>query len=334
MSKGDGKAAAVYGDSLVWDAHSGFGPSPEVDLSKLAIWKDAGVGYLSIDVGYDVMDWRDTVKSLAAFRRWIMASPDYQLVRSVDEIETARKAGKMAVTFDLEGMNALDGSLDMVQLYYDLGVRQMLFAYNRNNLAGGGCHDRDIGLTDFGRAVIAEMNRLGMVVDCSHTSYRTTMEAMEMSTAPVVFSHSNSRRLHDHERNIRDDQAKACAATGGVVGVNGLSLFLAPGAPRVESLADHIEHYAGLIGAEHVGLGLDYAWHEDSGGEDEIEAVIGSNRDYWPERQYPADAEIAYLAPDCLRALTGILLARQFSESDVRGILGGNFMRVASQVWK
>ena len=102
VSKGDGKAAAIYADSLVWDAHSGFGPSPEVDLSKLAIWKDAGVGYLSIDVGYDVMDWRDTIKSLAYFRRWIMASEDYRLVSSVDEIRTARKAGKMAVTFDLE----------------------------------------------------------------------------------------------------------------------------------------------------------------------------------------------------------------------------------------
>ena len=84
------KAAAIYDASLVWDAHSGFGPSPEVDLSKLAIWKDAGVGYLSIDVGYDVMDWRDTLKSLAAFRRWIMASDDYRLVGSVDEIRAAR----------------------------------------------------------------------------------------------------------------------------------------------------------------------------------------------------------------------------------------------------
>src|SRR3546814_2667254 len=99
------------------------------------------------------MDGRDTVKSIAAFRRWIMASRDYRLVRSVDDIGAARAAGQMAVAFDLEGMNALDGSLDMVQLYYDLGVRQMLFAYNRNNLAGGGCHDRDIGLTDVGRAV-------------------------------------------------------------------------------------------------------------------------------------------------------------------------------------
>jgi membrane dipeptidase len=333
VKAGNGNAAAIYADTLVWDAHSGFGPSPEVDLSKLAIWKDAGIGYLSIDVGYDVMDWRDTIKSIAAFRRWIMASPDHQLVRSVDEIRAARAAGRMAVTFDLEGMNALDGSLDMVQLYYVLGVRQMLFAYNRNNLAGGGCHDRDVGLTDFGRAVIREMNRVGMVVDCSHSSYRTTMEAMELSAAPVVFSQSNARHLHDHERNIRDEQAKACAATGGVVGVNGVDLFLSAGKPDVDILADHIEHYAGLIGAAHVGIGLDYAWPDDDGGEEKIGGVITAHRDYWPESQYPG-GDVGYLAPSCLRDLTGILLARQFSESDVRGILGGNFMRVASQVWR
>jgi len=333
VSKGNGRAAAIYADSLVWDAHSGFGPSPTVDLSKLAIWKDAGVNYLSIDVGYDVMDWRDTVKSLAHFRRWIMASDDYRLVSSVDEIHAARAAGKMAVTFDLEGMNALDGSVDMVQFYYDLGVRQMLFAYNRNNLAGGGCHEGDAGLTDFGRAVIREMNRLGMVVDCSHTSYRTTMEAMEASAAPVVFSHSNSRQLHDHERNIRDEQAKACAATGGVVGVNGLNLFLGKADLDTAVLADHIEHYAELIGPDHVGIGLDYAWPDDGKKEDGGD-VFAANPDYWPVRQYPEGYPWGFLAPDCLGELTEILLARQFGESDVRGILGGNFLRVASQVWK
>lgn len=332
MSASNDRAATLYEDALVWDAHSGFGPSPTVDLSKLALWKDAGVAYLSINVGYDVMDWRDTVKSLAAFRRWIMASSDYRLVSAVDEIRAARAAGRMAVTFDLEGMNALAGSLDMVQLYHDLGVRQMLFAYNRNNRAGGGCHDADVGLTDFGRAVLREMNRLGMVVDCSHCGYRTTMEAMELSAAPIVFSHSNARQLHDHERNILDEQARACAATGGVVGVNGLGLFLGPDEPTVERLADHIAHYAELIGPAHVGLGLDYAWPDDDG-EGGIEAIIGANRGYWPESQYPG-GKVSYLAPDCLAALTGILLARQFSESDVNGILGGNFMRVARQVWR
>ena len=114
-------AEQLFRDGIIWDDHAGFGPDPGVDLGKLQIWKDAGVHYLSINVGYDVMDWRDSVKSLAAFRRWILATDGYQLVASVDEVRQARKAGNLAVTFDLEGMNALDGSLDMVEMYYHLG---------------------------------------------------------------------------------------------------------------------------------------------------------------------------------------------------------------------
>ena len=327
-------ARALYDDALVWDDHAGFGPDPSVDLSKLAIWKDAGINYLSINVGYDLMDWRDTVKALAAFRRWILASEGYALVGTVDEIEPARQAGKMACTFDLEGMNALDGSVDMVELYYDLGVRQMLFAYNRNNQAGGGCHDDDIGLTTFGREVIAEMNRVGMVIDCSHCSYTTSMEAMAASAAPTIFSHSNARALRDHERNIWDDQAKACAATGGVVGIVSLDLFMTDGEATVEILADHIDHYVNLIGADHVGIGLDYAWGDDeqTDGGDEFAEVVERNRDFWPARQYP-DRPIRFLPPDCLPRLTEVLLERQYAEDDVRAILGGNFMRVARQVW-
>ncbi|MDA0952930.1 MAG: membrane dipeptidase, partial [Proteobacteria bacterium] len=252
-------ARRLFENHVVWDDHAGFGPDPSVDLSKLQIWKDAGVDYLSIDVGYDVMDWRMTVKSLAAFRRWIRATDGYRLVTSVAEVRQAKKDGDLAVTFDLEGMNCLDGSLDMVELYHALGVRQMLFAYNKNNLAGGGCHNGNEGLSDFGRAVIGEMNRLGMIVDLSHCSHRTTMEAMALSSAPCIFSHSNSRELWDHERNIYDDQVKACAATGGVVGIVGIGIFLGNNDIRTATLADHIDHYVNLVGPSHVGIGLDYA---------------------------------------------------------------------------
>ncbi len=169
----------------------------------------------------------------------------------------AKREGKLAVSFDLEGMDALNGDIGMVDVYYRLGVRQMLFAYNRNNKAGGGCHDEDIGLTPFGRDVIREMNRVGMLVDCSHCGHRTTMEAMEVSTAPVIFSHSNARRLCDHERNIRDDQIKGCAATGGVIAVTGVGRFLGPRGPVVEHVVEHIDYMVELVGPQHVGLGMD-----------------------------------------------------------------------------
>ncbi|HKB33391.1 MAG TPA: membrane dipeptidase [Candidatus Dormibacteraeota bacterium] len=109
----------------------------------------------------------------------------------------------MTVAFDLEGTEPLDGSLDMIETYYDLGVRTMLMAYNEPNRAGGGCHgDPEIGLTAFGQAVVREMNRIGMLVDATHCSRRTTFDFFELSEAPVVFSHSVPAGLKKHPRNV------------------------------------------------------------------------------------------------------------------------------------
>ena len=321
---------ALFADAFVWDAHAGFESWPTTDLRNLATWRDAGVDFLSVNVGYDVQRWTDSVRVLAAFRRWLEASDGFALAGTVAEVRAARAAGRMAVAFDLEGMNALDGSLDMLHLVHALGVRQILFAYNRNNIAGGGCHDADTGLTDFGRAAVREMNALGILVDCSHCGYRTTMEAMELSRAPVVFSHSNPRALRDHERNIRDEQAVACAATGGVVGVNGIGLFLGEDDIRTETIADHVEYLLDLVGPDHVGIGLDYFF------ETEVDAsfqdAFAANEDFWPRDQYP-DGTIRCAAPAQLRGLTAELLSRGRRDADVRAVLGANFLRVAGEVW-
>jgi len=323
-------AGALYADAFVWDAHAGFESWPDTDLRNLATWKDAGVDFLSVNVGYDVQRWTDTIRVLAAFRRWLEASDDYALAGSVAEVHAARAAGRMAVAFDLEGMNALDGSLDLLHLVHGLGVRQILFAYNRNSIAGGGCHDDDRGLTDFGRAAVREMNALGVLVDCSHCGHRTTMEAMALSRAPVVFSHSNPRVLRDHERNISDEQALACAATGGVVGVNGIGLFLGEDDIRTATLADHVEYLLDLVGPEHVGIGLDYFFEADV--DPSFQEALAANEDYWPPGQYPGGA-IRCAAPGQLRELTAELLRRGRCEADVRAVIGGNFLRVAGEVW-
>ena len=326
----DTSTEALYADAFVWDAHAGFESWPATDLRNLRIWKDAGVDFLSVNVGYDVQRWPDTIRVLAAFRRWLEASDDYALAGTTGEVRAAHAAGRMAVAFDIEGMNALDGSLDMLHLLHALGVRQMLFAYNRNSIAGGGCHDEDTGLTDFGRAAVREMNALGMLLDCSHCGYRTTMEAMELSRAPVIFSHSNPRALRDHERNIGDEQARACAATGGVVGVNGIGLFLGEDDIRTGTLADHVEYLLDLIGPGHVGIGLDYFFESEV--DASFQETLAANEDYWPREQYPGGA-VRCAAPSQLRELTAELLRRGRCEADVRGVLGGNFLRVAEQVW-
>lgn len=323
-------AEALYHDALVWDAHAGFEAKPDIDLAKLSVWADAAVDYLSLNVGYDVQTLDDTIRALASFRRQIATSDRYVLVNNAAGVRSAKAAGRMALSFDIEGMAVLGGSLDLLHLLYELGVRQLLVAYNRNNSAGGGCHDEDIGLTDFGRAAIAEMNTLGMLVDCSHCGLQTTMDVMAASTAPVIFSHSNPRALRDHERNILDEQARACAATGGVVGVNGIGTFLGEDDIRTSVMADHVEYLMQLIGPEHVGIGLDYFF--ESGHGDEFNTVLAANAHYWPTEQYPQGA-VRCAAPSQLVELTEELLHRGHDRAHVSGVLGENFLRVAAAVW-
>lgn len=326
--------------NFIWDDHCGFEMTPDAAIGPLlAPWLEAGINYFSINVGYDRVPWTRSLENIAALRRRIpLEAPWCRLVDSVAEIDAAQNEGLAAVTFDIEGMNALNGRLDMVQLYYELGVRHMLFAYNRNNLAGGGCHDEDIGLTKFGRAVIDEMNRVGMVIDCSHSAYKTTMEAIQRSTDPVVFSHSNAMALADHGRNIRDDQIRACAESGGVIGINGLSLFLGDeGKARAVTAARHVAYIADLVGHEHVGISLDYDPTEEcTDHSDDMKSaneVLAEDSIYWPpDAGY--DRPIDFLPLSQMPAICGELFRLGFTETELAGILGGNFRRVAEQVWK
>lgn len=312
---------------FLWDNHGGFGYAGPEDLKVLDYWRRAGIGYLSINVGYDVVPWSTTVKAIAEYTRWIEGRADMALCATLTAVQNARVAGKMALTYDIEGMSALNGDLAMVEFYYRLGVRQMLIAYNINNDAGGGCHDDDKGLTDFGRAVIAEMNRVGMVVDCAHAGIRSGLEAMRLSTKPCIFSHANARALREHERNITDEQIKAVAATGGVVGVNGLSQYLGTGPAKIEAFVAHIDYMARLVGPEHVGIGLDF---DPTTGPTFDEAVV---RKYWPPRQYPGGLHADFLPPSALSEVAARLGTMGYKETAVRAIMGGNFRRIASQVW-
>ncbi len=330
---------ALYRESRIWDDHGGFEMIPDAPLDPLlAPWRQAGVDYLSINVSYDPQPWFQAIENIASIRRRLPVEAPYcQIVGTLEEVESARAAGQMAVTFDIEGMNALNCRIDLVQFYYDIGVRHMLFAYNRNNLAGAGCHGEDIGLTDFGRAVVEEMNRVGMVIDCSHSGLETTMEAIERSADPVIFSHSNPRALVDHDRNITDTQIKACAESGGVVGINGVNLFLGENEASPGALVRHIAYVAELAGAAHVGISLDYApdldAKEEVGGGNALLEMFAKYPDYWPEGA-GYDGEVSCLDVRHLPEVASELAQAGFNRAEIAGILGGNFRRVAAQVWK
>lgn len=303
--------------------------------AELLARRDTGYSYTSLTMAQDnEASPAQTYAAMAKIRYQLSQHPDdFILVDTVADIREAKRTGKIGVGFHFQGSESVGRDLANIGAYYALGVRWMLLAYNFQNNVGTGCIEAqrtDNGLSAFGRDVVAEMNRVGMIVDCSHTGYRTTMDAMALSTAPCIFSHSNPRALFDHPRNIRDDQIKACAATGGVIGVNGVGQFIGdPDGVKLDTIVRNIDYLVQLVGPQHVALGLDYMTplHTqvlyDFYGTKDVGKKIGMPALPW-----------AFLHPDSIPPLFQMLLDKGYSAADLRGLMGDNFLRVADAVWK
>lgn len=320
---------------LVWDNHACMPLRPDDDsfLPQLARYKQAGVDLVSLNVTFDVLATDSLLgfRMLGRFRRWLHQHDDaYMLVHTVADIERARNENKLGVCFDIEGGVAIEPGIELIQAYYDLGVRWMLIAYNEPNKLGGGCQSqRDDGLSDFGRLVIEEMERVGMVLCCTHTAERTALQAIEFSRNPVILSHSNPSAVREHQRNVSDGLLRAIGASGGVVNVNGIGLFLSDEndiSTRV--FLRHVNYVANLIGPKHVGIGLDYVFDRQ-----ELDDFLLNNPEIFPpEKGYGKG--MAMIGPEQISEIAEAMLADGWSETDLRGFLGENNLRVAKQVWK
>lgn len=319
-------------NSVVWENHTcmPLRPGDTALLSQLERYRSAGVTIVILNVNFDQMEWHHGFKMLATFRSWVHRHPqDYLLVESLGDIEDAKASGRLGVAFDLEGGVAVDDLPELVEPYYRLGVRWMLIAYNRNNKLGGGCQDDDHGLSNFGRRVIDEMERVGMVLCCSHTGYRTARQAMDYSSNPVIFSHSNPRALRDHDRNIPDELILACAGTGGVINVSGIGLFLGDNDSRTETYVRHLQYVADLVGPEHVGIGLDYVFDKQ-----ELYDHIKARPDLFPPERGYSSEELNMVEPEQISGIVEMLLQAGWSDAHISCVLGGNNLRVARAVWK
>jgi membrane dipeptidase len=325
------EAARLHADALVWDNHSCMPhDTKNAFMPELERYRALGVDVAVLNIGDAETGLETQMRVAAAYRHWIKAHGDhFTLISTADDILRAKGEGKLAIAFDVEGAYALGDDIAVLSLYYDLGVRWMLMAYNKGNKVGGGCHDEvDKGLTPFGYQAIAEMDRVGLIKCCSHTGYRTAMDVLEASKLPVIFSHSNPRALKDHPRNIPDELMLACARTGGVQGINGIGVFLGDNDVSTETFVRHIDYAVQLIGPEHVGLGIDYCFDLEG-----MTQMLLARRATWPAG-FGYTAEIKTMDIEQIPQITERLLKLGYSEKNIRGILGENLLRVARKVWK
>ena len=324
--------SALYRSAIVWDAHACLPLEYNADMSPLERHRQAGATFVSVNVGMDFNPLGQVIRVIAGFRDWLARHSDHYLpVQGIADVYRAKREGKLAVAFDLEGSMMLEDDLTMLRLYRDLGVKQIHLAYNLNNTIAGGCHDVDLGLTDLGREVVREINRVGMLMDCSHSSRETALEIMEISTRPVIFSHANVQALVDHRRNIDDERIMACARTDGVIGVNGIGLFLG-NTLEIPALIRHIDYLAEHVGTRHIGLGIDYAF--DSSNPLHSDLPPGERSDkWWPKEFGYGGNDIGCIAPEALPQIAEALSKGGYKDADVTAILGGNFLRVAEATW-
>lgn len=185
----------------------------------------------------------------------------FTLALSVSDLEMAYGEGRIASMLGMEGGHAIENSLGALRAYYDMGVRYMTLTHNGTLDWADACCDeaRHGGLTDFGREVVREMNRMGMLVDISHTSPETMNDVLDVAEAPVIWSHASARGVHDHPRNVPDQVLRRLPENGGVVMVTFVPSFLTSNdQATIADVADHIEHIAAIAGVDHVGIGSDY----------------------------------------------------------------------------
>lgn len=273
--------------------------------------------------------------------------PNTLIVSTTEDIHRARREGKAAFLLASQDGSFVGRQIHRLEAFYRLGLRILIPAYNFANQICGGSLDRDnLGLTRFGELVVEECNRLGLVLDGSHVGKRSTLEIMERTAQPFVFTHSNVRALVDVPRNIDDEQIIACVRTGGVVGLTNFGPFVKRAGssewPTLEDLMAHVDHVAQLVGGtDHIGFGTDmslgtYAHHvKDPWGEPSYPNPFGDYGELISsDTRSPMRALRDFNSFPQVLDFADKLLSRGYSDTDVRKILGENFLRVFDQSWK
>lgn len=298
-------------------------------------WADVSAGGLGViavaiyieDKYLPEMGLRVALGQIARLHDEVAADPRFAICASAAEIAAARARGQVALMITMEGVEPLGTDLNLVRVFYELGVRAIGLTHVRRNMAGDGGvfaprGSSPHGLTAFGKAVVRRCEELGILVDLAHLNPAGIDDALAIVTRPPIISHSNPRAFYDLERNSSDAQIRAVAQRGGVIGINAVLVSSKPEEVTLDRYVDHIEYVIDLAGIDHVGIGFDFF-------EMIFNAMPAAERDALRKL-----AEVRFV-PDLrnhshARNLTRRLIERGFSDDDIAKILHGNWMRVIS----
>jgi len=337
-----GASRAEVADLSEWMRMTRCVDDPAERAEYRQAWEASGVTCVFQNAGEEGQDPLRMLKRLAHFTYVTDMMSDFVAKAArPDDIVAAKKQGKRCLYFSANGVPlaqqwvSVEEELRFVRVFFELGIRMMHLTYNRRNmLADGAAETADAGLSDFGRAAIAELNRVGVIVDVAHTGWRSSLEAAKVSSKPVVASHTTAAALHEHIRAKPDEVIRAIADTGGYVGICCVPAFLG-GSGDITAMLDHIDYVVKRFGADHVAIGTDVAYLSRNS-EREWKKVPPRGPSRTPFRAlWPPDAFAGYpnrhpsMAWTNWPLFTVGLVQRGHRDADIRKIIGGNVLRVA-----
>ncbi|OFX04124.1 MAG: peptidase M19 [Alphaproteobacteria bacterium RIFCSPHIGHO2_12_FULL_63_12] len=316
-----------------------------LDPRPIADTRAAGVAATNATIGYVFGDgdpFPDTIDEIAWWSEAIRLRPDaLSLIRTADDIRAAHEAGKAGIIIGFQNTEMFGKDVSRVRLFSDLGVRIVQMTYNLRNAAGDGALvAENKGLTDFGRELVAALNKQRLLVDLSHSGEKTAMDALAASTVPIAITHTGCAALAPHPRNKTDAELKALADKGGVAGIYFMP-YLTPGRQQMAAdIVAHIEHAVNVMGEDHVGIGTDggataiddmpvfmEAFRKSN--EDRRKAGIAAPNEDDNIITTPPDL----MGPEQFEKLAGLLSARGYKQARIEKIMSGNFLRLFGEVW-